>query len=220
MSSAAASVTSVNVGTIREIVYQGRTRTTGIWKVPVAGRRAVLTGQVEGDSQADLEFHGGPSKAVYLYAAEDYAWWQETLGAELSPGTFGENLTVAGVDVAGLGIGARLRVGTVLLEAVQPRFPCWKLGLRMGDPKFPKRFLKAARAGAYCSVVEEGAVEAGDPVVLVSQPDHPVTIGLIAHLNSTDRQLAQLLMDAVPAGLSPEEWAAILPGVAHQDLAP
>lgn len=207
----AGEVVSVNIGQVREIRYHGRMRTTGIYKEPVPGRVALRPGQVEGDVQADPSVHGGPAKAVYTYAVEDYAWWSAQLGRELAPGTFGENLTTAGIDLSALRIGERYRVGTALLEAVQPRFPCWKLGFRMEDPTFPRRFLSAARAGAYLSVVEAGDVGAGDRWVAVSRPQHPVTIGLIASLNDTDRPLAALLMEAVQAGLSPQEWAAILP---------
>lgn len=207
----AGEVVSVNVGQVREIRYHGRARTTGIYKDPVLGRVALRPGQVEGDTQADLSTHGGPAKAVYAYAAEDYAWWSGELGRELGPGTFGENLTTSGIDLSGIRIGERYRVGTALLEAVQPRFPCWKLGFRMEDPTFPRRFLSAARAGAYFAVAEAGDVGAGDRWVTVSRPEHPVTIGLIASLNDTDRPLAAMLMEAVQAGLSLEEWMSILP---------
>ena len=207
-------IVSVNTGPVREIVYRGRPRTTAIWKEPVAGRLAVLAEQVSGDQQADLSAHGGPAKAVYSYAAEDYAWWSGQLGETLAPGTFGENLTTAGVDLNDLRIGQRVRVGTALLEVTTPRFPCWKLGFRMGTQTFPRRFLEAARAGTYFAVVEQGDVGAGDAVVPAEPPAHPVTVGLIAYLNHADRQLGSLLLDAVQVGLSPEEWEALLAGVA------
>ena len=207
-------IVSVNVGAVREIVYRGRPRTTAIWKEPVAGRLPVLAEQVSGDHQADPTVHGGPAKAVYSYASEDYAWWSEELGETLGPGTFGENLTTAGIDLSDLRIGEQVRAGTALLEVTAPRFPCWKLGFRMGTQKFPRRFLEAARAGTYFGVVEEGDVGAGDSIVSASRPPHPVTVGLIAHLNHADRQLAALLMEAVQAGLSGAEWDALLARIA------
>jgi len=207
-------IISVNVGAVREIVYRGRPRTTAIWKEPVAGRLPVLAEQVSGDHQADPTVHGGPAKAVYSYASEDYAWWSEELGETLGPGTFGENLTTAGIDLSDLRIGEHVRAGTALLEVTAPRFPCWKLGFRMGTQKFPRRFLEAARAGTYFAVVEEGDVGAGDSIVSASRPPHPVTVGLIAHLNHADRELAALLMEAVQVGLSPVEWDALLARVA------
>jgi len=203
-------IVSINVGAVREIVYRGRPRTTAIWKEPVAERLPVLAEQVGGDHQADHTVHGGPAKAVYSYASEDYAWWSEELGETLAPGTFGENLTTAGIDLNDLLIGQQVRAGTALLEVTAPRFPCWKLGFRMGTQKFPRRFLEAARAGTYFAVVEQGDVGAGDPIVPASRPAHPVTVGLIAYLNHADRQLAALLMDAVQAGLSPADWEALL----------
>jgi MOSC domain-containing protein YiiM len=207
-------IISVNVGAVRDIVYRGRSRTTAIWKEPVAGRLPVLAEQVSGDHQADPTVHGGPAKAVYSYASEDYAWWSEEWGEPLRPGTFGENLTTAGIDLSDLRIGEQVRAGTALLEVTAPRFPCWKLGFRMGTQKFPRRFLEAARAGTYLAVVEEGDVGAGDPIVSASRPSHPVTVGLIARLNHADRELAALLMEAVQAGLSRAEWDALLARVA------
>jgi MOSC domain-containing protein YiiM len=201
---------SVNVGAVREIVYRGRPRTTAIWKEPVVGRLTVLAERVTGDHQADPTVHGGPAKAVYSYASEDYAWWSQELGETLEPGTFGENLTTAGIDLSDLRIGEQVRAGTALLEVTAPRFPCWKLGFRMGTQKFPRRFLEAARAGTYFAVVEEGDVGAGDAIVSASRPPHPVTVGLIAQLNKADRELAALLMEAVKAGLSAAEWDALL----------
>jgi MOSC domain-containing protein YiiM len=207
-------IISVNVGAVREIVYRGRPRTTAIWKEPVAGRLPVFAEQVSGDHQADLSVHGGPAKAVYSYASEDYAWWSDELGETLGPGTFGENLTTAGIDLSDLRIGEQVRAGTALLEVTAPRFPCWKLGFRMGTQKFPRRFLEAARAGTYFAVVEQGDVGAGDPITSSCRPPHPVTVGLIAYLNHADRELAALLMEAVQAGLAASEWDALLARVA------
>ena len=102
-------VLSVNVGAVREIVHRGRVRTTAIWKEPVAGRLAVLQESLAGDHQADPRYHGGPQKALYAYAAEDYRWWEETLALLLGPGTFGENLTLSGVALNDVLIGERLR---------------------------------------------------------------------------------------------------------------
>jgi len=203
-------VLSVNVGAVREIVHRGRVRTTAIWKEPVAGRLAVLQESLAGDHQADPRYHGGPQKALYAYAAEDYRWWEETLALLLGPGTFGENLTLSGVALNDVLIGERLRVGTALLEATQPRFPCWKLGHRMGSPRFPRRFLEEGRAGAYFAVVEQGDVGAGDTVETVSRPSHPVTIGLIARLNHADVNLARLMLQAARVDLGPEEWEELL----------
>jgi len=161
-------VVSVNVGLPRVIEWHGRDVETAIWKEPIEGRVAVRGVNLVGDGQADRRVHGGVAKAVYSYAAEDYAWWADTLGRPFTPGTFGENLTLAGVDLSGAEIGSRWRIGTALLEISQPRFPCFKLGVRMGDASFVPEFELAARFGAYFRIVEEGDVGAGDAVELVA----------------------------------------------------
>lgn len=203
-------VVSLNVGSVREVVYRGKNRTTAIWKDPTAGRLGVHRHGMAGDHQADVRFHGGQRKAVYAYAREDARWWEAELGTPIPPATFGENLTVEGISINDAVLGEQWRVGDALLEVTQPRFPCWKLGLRMSDPKFPRRFLAAGRAGTYLSVAEEGEVGAGDPVTIVSRPGHRVTVGLIAHLNHTDRALALLLLEAAEAGITPQEWQTML----------
>jgi len=160
-------VVSVNVGLPRVVEWQGRQVQTAIWKEPVDGRVAIRGVNVLGDGQADLRVHGGRDKAVYSYAVEDYAWWSDQVGRELGPGTFGENLTTEGIDLSAAPIGSRWRVGTTLLEIAQPRFPCFKLGIRMGDAGFVKEFEHAARFGAYLRILEEGEVGAGDEIVVV-----------------------------------------------------
>src|SRR5258708_39394457 len=102
-------VISVNGGSVREVTYRGHPRTTAIWKEPVAERLPVRNDQVTGDHQADLTVHGGPNKAVYSYASEDYAWWSDELGETLVAGTFGENLTTAGIDLRDLRIGEQVK---------------------------------------------------------------------------------------------------------------
>lgn len=175
-------VRSVNVGALRRVEHRGREVMTGIWKEPVAGRVAVRGVNLDGDDQADRRFHGGPDKAVYAYAVEDYAWWASELGHVLAPGTFGENLTVKGVDLTTAVVGERWLVGTCVLEVCQPRTPCWKLGLRMGDDRFPARFLAAGRPGAYLRIAREGELGAGDELVRFHIPDEGPTIGEVAEV--------------------------------------
>ena len=190
-----AEVVSVNVGLPRTVEHQGKAVTTAIWKRPVSGRVAVRGVNLDGDNQADRSVHGGVDKAVYAYAREDYQWWGGELGAEtLEAGTFGENLTVAGIDLSAAEVGERWQVGSALLEVSEPRFPCFKLGIRMGDPKFLKRFAAARRPGAYLRIIEEGELEAGDQIAVVDRPGHAVTIGLFAEAYLGDRsRLVELL---------------------------
>lgn len=171
-------VLSVNVGSVQEIVWRGRAVRTAIWKHPVGNRTVRLRGvQLDGDDQADRTVHGGPDKAVYAYAAEDYRYWADHEGIATTPGLFGENLTVQGIDLRSALVGERWRVGTALLEVTQPRFPCFKLGIRLDDPRFPKRFQAVGRLGAYLRVIEEGEVTAGDAIDVLSRPENGLSLG-------------------------------------------
>jgi MOSC domain-containing protein YiiM len=122
-------VVSVNVGRPRTVDWHGRRVTSGIWKEPVDGPVTIEGVNLAGDDQADRRVHGGPDKAVYAYAMEDYAWWATSIGPS-KPATFGENLTTAGIDLGASHIGDRWRVGTAILEVTQPRQPCFKLGVK------------------------------------------------------------------------------------------
>src|SRR5215216_4400036 len=172
----AGSVLAVNVAEIRLIPRRGRKVPTGIWKFPVEGRVAVRGVNLAGDDQADRTVHGGPDKAVYAYGREDYDHWHAHERMETPDGLFGENLTVEGIDLSAARVGDRWSVGSAVLEVAQPRLPCYKLGIRVGDPRFPKRFLAAARPGAYLRVVREGEVGANDPVQVIFRPSHGVTL--------------------------------------------
>ena len=157
---------SVNVGMPRVVEWHGRAVESGIWKEPVDHRVAVRGVNLDGDAQADRRLHGGPDKAVCTYAVEDYAWWTDRLGRELDPATFGENLTVEGLDLGAMVIGTRWRIADTVLEVSQPRMPCFKLGMRMGDADFVDEFGEAARFGAYLRIVTEGSVGTGDEIVV------------------------------------------------------
>jgi MOSC domain-containing protein YiiM len=163
---------------------------------------------VEGDEQADRRVHGGRDKAVYAYAREDTDWWEAELGRELEQGVFGENLTLRGVEVSNAVVGERWRVGSALLEVSGPRTPCWKLGKRMGDPRFVKRFAAALRPGAYLRIIEPGEVEAGDAVEVVARPDHGVSAALVAEAYLRDRSKAALLLEVEELDDSWRTWAA------------
>jgi MOSC domain-containing protein YiiM len=201
-----ASIVSVNVGTPRQLsVRRGRPLMSAIVKTPVDGPVRVEGINLAGDLQADRRVHGGPDKAVYAYAREDYAWWEEKLGRELAPGTLGENLTTEGVDVSNARPGERWRVGSTLLEVAEPRLPCFKLGIRMEDPRFPKKFGGAGRPGAYMRILEEGDLGAGDAIDVVSRPDHGVTVAQMmdARLREDGARMARL---APAAPHLPDKW--------------
>lgn len=192
---------SVNVGVVREVEWRGRTVRTGIWKHSVGDRSVLARGvNLEGDDQGDRRAHGGHDKAVYAYAEEDYAWWRAAEGMATEPALFGENLTTRGLDLRAAVVGERWRVGSALLEVAQPRIPCYKLGLRVGDDDFPDRFLAAGRFGAYLRIVEPGELRAGDAIQIVERPGHGVTLGLmIASLRDTALAPRLLAAPELPA---------------------
>jgi MOSC domain-containing protein YiiM len=201
-------VESVNVGRPCTVNWHGRDVTSAIWKQPVAGRRLLRGVNVDGDDQADRRVHGGPTKAVYAYATEDYARWGTTLAVDLEPATFGENLTVSGIDLAECPVGERWQVGSAVLRVTEPRIPCFKLGMRMGDAGFVHQFADAARPGTYLAIESEGEVGAGDPIELLSRPDHDVTIGTVERAYHGRRDLRARLVDLPDLSLSWRDWAA------------
>ena len=155
---------SVNVGNETPIEGARKSGKTGVFKRPVEGPVAVTSDGLAGDTISDTENHGGPDQAVYVFGAPDYAWWSSELGRDMPPGTFGENLTVSGLESARACVGDRLEIGPVVLEVTAPRIPCLTLAVRMGDPAFLKRFRRAERPGVYCRVIRAGELGAGDPV--------------------------------------------------------
>jgi MOSC domain-containing protein YiiM len=163
-------VVSVNIAARAIPRPQGPDHLTGIDKRPVAGPVAVGPLGPAGDKVMDTRRHGGPDKALYAYATEDYAEWERRLGRSLRPGRFGENLTLSGVDVSGALIGERWRIGDVVVEVRQPRTPCGTFKAWMSESKWGWRFIMAHMPGAYLSVVEPGRLRAGDPVRVLSRP--------------------------------------------------
>jgi MOSC domain-containing protein YiiM len=194
------SIVSVNVSPIRSRDYGGHTVTTGIFKQPVAGAVPIRGVNLRGDDQADRDNHGGPDRAVYAYASEDYAWWEKQLERELPAGKFGENLTLAGIDVSGALIGERWRAGSAELVVTSPRVPCYKLAMTMEDPAFVRRFAQARRPGAYLAIVTEGIVAAGDRIDVLSRPAHDLTLEKMYAIYMFDRdRLSELLVPELPA---------------------
>lgn len=202
-----AMVVSVNIGHVEHVDHHGRDETTAIFKRPTHERVAVTTETFGADEQADRVAHGGPDRIAYAYAAEDLEWWESQLNRDVGPGSMGENLTLAGVDITNALIGERWRVGTAVFEVSGLRTPCFKLGIRMGIEAFSVRFAKARRPGAYLRVIEPGEVGAGDPVEVVHRPDHGVTMVLVADAYHRDHSLAARLLDAPELQAGWREWA-------------
>ena len=159
---------SINIGQERSQRIGANLEVTGIYKIPAQGPARVTTLGIQGDFIASKKHHGGPDQAVYIYGGTDYAWWSHELGQEISPGTFGDNLTISELESAKFNIGDYLHIGEVTLQVTAPRIPCATLATRMGDPQFVKRFRRAERPGLYCRVTREGTVEAGVDVTIES----------------------------------------------------
>ena len=172
---------------------------------------------LDGDGQADRKAHGGPDKALYAYAAEDERWWSAQLGVEVGPAGFGENLTTIGLDLNGAVVGERWQVGSALLQVTQPRIPCYKLGIRLGDDRFPERFAAARRHGVYLRIVREGALQAGDGIEVVERPAHGFGAVDVANIYYGDHRRAAELLGVAELPPSWHTWARGAP--ARLDLA-
>lgn len=176
-------VVSVQLGTARTLDLDTRTITTGIDKTPVE-EIVVQTGGVAGDAVMNEKHHGGPDQAVYVYSAEDHAWWEQQLGRSLTPGLFGENLTISRVPEV-VRAGDRLRAGDVLLEVSAPRNPCATFSAQMGEPDWIRRFRDARRPGFYCRVLEPGTIRAGTTVEWISAPAENISLReMVDHAHS------------------------------------
>jgi MOSC domain-containing protein YiiM len=201
-------VLSVNVGVPQTVRWHDREVTSAIWKEPVTGPRKVRGVNVDGDDQADRRVHGGETKALYVYAGEDYRWWSDQLGRDLGAGTFGDNLTTAGIEPSAAAVGERWAIGTVVVRVTEPRIPCFKLGIRMGDAEFVPRFAQAGRPGTYLAIEQEGELAAGDAIVLLDRPAAGITVGDVerTYHGHTDRLAA--LVDSPHLSESWRAWAA------------
>jgi MOSC domain-containing protein YiiM len=180
---------SVNVSLPKEVPYMNKTSTTGIFKEPVNGRVMLQTLNLDGDGQADLKAHGGIHKAAYVYSIENYDYWKRELGrTDFTFGQFGENFTVQGMLDDAIYVGDVFRVGGALVEVTQPRVPCFKLGIKMRFPQFPKMFLTSGRPGFYLRVLEEGEVGAGDVLDRVKTDPERMTVQEVCHLLYFDQK--------------------------------
>jgi len=196
---------SVNVGLPRDILWKGKSISTGIFKEPVEGRVQVRTLNLDGDRQADLRVHGGKDKAVYCYPAEHYEYWREQLpDVQLPWGVFGENLTVEGVSESEMRIGDRLQIGSAELVVTQPRMPCYKLAAKFESEDIIKRFLDSRRTGFYLAVLREGELGAGDSVEVISRDPNEVVVNDITE-SYIDKD-TEIMKKALRIDALPERW--------------
>jgi MOSC domain-containing protein YiiM/ferredoxin-NADP reductase len=177
MSERVARLVSVNVGLPQEITWRGQTVFTGIWKEPVEGPRTVRRLNVDGDGQGDLNGHGGEHRAVYVYQLDSYRYWQDQMRRDdFTYGQFGENFTVEGLGDDEVCIGDRYRVGSALFEVTQPRVTCYRVGIRMDEPRMAALLVAHGRPGFYVRVLQEGDVRAGDDMIRIATGPETMTV--------------------------------------------
>ena len=180
---------SINVAKPRLVLNHGEPVSTGIFKEPVPGRIMLHMLNLDGDRQADLSVHGGPTKAVYGYPSEHYDFWRRELpDMNLPWGMFGENFTTEGLLESELNIGDKLRIGGAIIMVTDPRMPCYKLSLKFGRADILKRFLQSERSGFYFAVLQEGEVGAGDQFELFERNEHGVTVRDIVRLYVREKE--------------------------------
>ena len=192
---------------LRSVRFAGHMVTTGFFKSAVNGAAHVRKLGVVGDAQGDLNVHGGLDKAVYFYPQEHYAPWEELLGSgPLPPGSFGENVTPAGLLESDLHIGDILQIGTATLQVLQPRSPCYKLQIRFGRPDMTALFVQQGKPGWYASVLQEGTFSAEDEIILIDRAQGDITIADIWSY-SAQRELDRTTVERVRhLQLLPDFW--------------
>lgn len=206
-------VISVNTGRAVKVGWAGRVQRTAIEKHPADGAVHVGRLGLDGDEQADLENHGGPEQAIYVYAREDLDWWAGQLSRAVRDGLFGENITTAGLDVTNALIGERWRLGTAEVQVTSCRIPCGTFRSWTGEKGWVKRFAQAGRPGAYLRVLAEGIVRPGSTVTVLSRPAAGVTVAESMRAYYGDREL-MVRLSTVPE-LS-TKWDTIASGAGDQ----
>jgi ferredoxin-NADP reductase/MOSC domain-containing protein YiiM len=228
---------SANVGLPRDVTWNGKTVRTSVWKSPVTGRRMVRKLDIDGDAQADLAGHGGEHRAVFVYQMDSYHYWESFLGrSDFTFGQFGENFTVEGLPDNEVCIGDRYRISDAIFEVTQPRVTCYRVGIRMNEPRMPALLVEHHRPGFYFRVLQEGEVGAGDEIVKIADGPEKSTVadidGLLYLPGPSREQLERALRNpALSKGWqtsfqamlqqdSSSKTAAGNPGLANEEKAP
>ena len=210
---------SVNVGLPRDVTWNGKTVRTAVWKSPVNGRRMVRKLDIDGDAQADLAGHGGEHRAVFVYQMDSYRYWERFLGRnDFTFGQFGENFTVEGLPDNEVCIGDRYRIGGAEFEVTQPRVTCYRVGIRMNEPRMPALLVAHHRPGFYFRVLQEGEVGAGDDIAKIADGPERMSVADVDALlylpGHSSEQLQRVLR--IPA-LS-KGWQSSFQAMLEQDL--
>src|SRR6201997_4567028 len=212
---------SVNVGLPREVTWQGKTVRTGVWKSPVQGPRMVRRLNIDGDGQGDLAGHGGEHRAVFVYQIDSYRYWQQRLGrSDFGYGQFGENFTVDGLSDDEVCIGDRYRIGGAVFEVTQPRVTCYRVGIRMNEPRMPALLVAHRRPGFYFRVLQEGEVGAGDDIVKIADGPERITVAEIDALLYLPGHSRKELQRALRVPALSKGWQGSFQAMLPQDLSP
>jgi len=209
---------SVNVGLPRDVTWNGKTVRTAVWKSPVTGRRMVRKLDIDGDAQADLAGHGGEHRAVFVYQMDSYHYWESFLGrSDFTFGQFGENFTVEGFPDNEVCIGDRYRIGGAEFEVTQPRVTCYRVGIRMNEPRMPALLVEHHRPGFYFRVLQEGEVGAGDDIAKIADGPEKITVADIDALLYLPGHTSEQLQRALQIPALSKGWQSSFQAMLQQD---
>jgi len=212
---------SVNVGLPRDVTWNGKTVRTAIWKNPVHGRRMVRKLDIDGDAQADLAGHGGEHRAVFVYQVDSYHYWERFLGrSDFTFGQFGENFTVDGLPDDEVCIGDRYRIGDAIFEVTQPRVTCYRVGIRMNEPRMAALLVAHHRPGFYFRVLQEGEVGAGDDIVKITDGPERISVAEVDALLYLPGHSREPLQRALRIPALSKGWQSSFQEMLRQDLSP
>jgi ferredoxin-NADP reductase/MOSC domain-containing protein YiiM len=212
---------SVNVGLPHDVAWKGKTVRTAIWKSPVVGRRMVRKLDIDGDAQGDLAGHGGEQRAVFVYQMDSYHYWERFLGRDdFIFGQFGENFTVDGLADSEVCIGDRYRIGDATFEVTQPRVTCYRVGIRMNEPRMPALLVAHRRPGFYFRVLQEGEVGAGDDIVKITDGPERTSVAEIDALLYLPGHSREQLERALRIPALSKGWQGSFRAMLQQDLSP
>src|SRR5579863_1428551 len=212
---------SVNVGLPCDVTWNGKTVRTSVWKSPVTGRRTVRKLDIDGDAQADLAGHGGEHRAVFVYQMDSYHYWESFLGRnDFTFGQFGENFTVEGLPDSEVCIGDRYRIGGAEFEVTQPRVTCYRVGIRMNEPRMPALLVEHHRPGFYFRVLQEGEVGAGDDIVKITDGPERISVSEVDALLYLPGHTSEQLQRALRIPALSEGWQNSFRAMLQQDSSP
>jgi ferredoxin-NADP reductase/MOSC domain-containing protein YiiM len=212
---------SVNVGLPRDVTWNGKNVRTAIWKSPVTDRRMVRKLDIDGDAQADLAGHGGEQRAVFVYQMDSYHYWERLLGrSDFGFGQFGENFTVEGLADNEVCIGDRYRIGDAIFEVSQPRVTCFRVGIRMNEPRMAALLVEHRRPGFYFRVLQEGKVGAGDDIVKISDGPERTSVAEVDGLLYLPGHSSEELQRALRIPALSKGWKTSFQAMLQQDLEP